>query len=86
MGQIFQNILDTIGNTPTVKINNLGPENRNIYVKIESFNPMGSVKDRLALGVELVQEEARHARQVRLAVRRNPKGAGPRVGTEFGGA
>ena len=51
MGHIFQNILDTIGNTPTVKINNLGPENRNIYVKIESFNPMGSVKDRLALGV-----------------------------------
>ncbi len=51
MGQIFQSILDTIGNTPTVKINNLGPENRNIYVKIESFNPMGSVKDRLALGV-----------------------------------
>ncbi|MDH3635403.1 MAG: pyridoxal-phosphate dependent enzyme [Gammaproteobacteria bacterium] len=51
MGQIFRSILDTIGNTPTVKINNLGPENRNIYVKIESFNPMGSVKDRLALGV-----------------------------------
>ena len=51
MGHLYQNILDTIGNTPTVKINNLGPENRNIYVKIESFNPMGSVKDRLALGV-----------------------------------
>ena len=58
MGQIFQNILDTIGNTPTVKINNLGPENRNIYVKIESFNPMGSVKDRLALGVI---EDAEHS-------------------------
>ena len=51
MGQIFQSILDTIGNTPAVKINNLGPNNVNIYVKIESFNPMGSVKDRLALGV-----------------------------------
>ncbi|MCP4877345.1 MAG: pyridoxal-phosphate dependent enzyme [Gammaproteobacteria bacterium] len=51
MGQLYQNILETIGNTPAVKINNLGPENVNIYVKIESFNPMGSVKDRLALGV-----------------------------------
>jgi cysteine synthase A len=51
MGHLFQSILDTIGNTPAVKINNLGPKNVNIYVKIESFNPMGSVKDRLALGV-----------------------------------
>jgi cysteine synthase A len=51
MGHLYQNILDTIGNTPAVKINNLGPENVNLYVKIESFNPMGSVKDRLALGV-----------------------------------
>jgi cysteine synthase A len=51
MGHLYQSILDTIGNTPVVKINNLGPENVNIYVKIESFNPMGSVKDRLALGV-----------------------------------
>ena len=51
MGHLFQSILDTIGNTPAVKINNLGPKNVNLYVKIESFNPMGSVKDRLALGV-----------------------------------
>jgi len=51
MGHLYQSILDTIGNTPAVKINNLGPENVNLYVKIESFNPMGSVKDRLALGV-----------------------------------
>ena len=51
MGHLYQSILDTIGNTPAVKINNLGPGNVNIYVKIESFNPMGSVKDRLALGV-----------------------------------
>jgi len=51
MGHLYQSILDTIGNTPAVKINNLGPQNVNIYVKIESFNPMGSVKDRLALGV-----------------------------------
>mgnify|MGYP001546750898 FL=1 len=51
MGHLYQSILDTVGNTPAVKINNIGPENVNLYVKIESFNPMGSVKDRLALGV-----------------------------------
>ena len=51
MGHRYQSILETIGNTPTVKVNNLGPDNVNIYVKMESFNPMGSVKDRLALGV-----------------------------------
>ncbi|MGB5326562.1 MAG: PLP-dependent cysteine synthase family protein [Pseudomonadales bacterium] len=45
------NILHTIGNTPIVKINRLAPLHVNMYVKIESFNPMGSVKDRLALGV-----------------------------------
>jgi cysteine synthase A len=51
MGRLYSSILDTIGNTPAVKINNIGPEHVNLYVKIESFNPMGSVKDRLALGV-----------------------------------
>ena len=51
MGHLYHSILDTIGNTPAVRINNIGPENVNLYVKIESFNPMGSVKDRLALGV-----------------------------------
>jgi len=51
MGKRYNSILDTIGHTPVVKINNLGPKHVNIYAKIESFNPMGSVKDRLALGV-----------------------------------
>jgi len=46
-----ENILGTIGNTPVVKLNKIGPKNVNMYVKIESFNPMGSVKDRLALNV-----------------------------------
>ena len=46
-----ENILGTIGNTPVVKLNKIGPKHVNIYVKIESFNPMGSVKDRLALSV-----------------------------------
>lgn len=48
---IKQNILHTIGDTPVVKINKLGPEHVNLYVKVEAFNPMSSVKDRLALGV-----------------------------------
>ena len=49
--KIHDNILGTIGNTPVVKINKLGPAGVNLFVKIESFNPMGSVKDRLALGI-----------------------------------
>jgi len=51
MGRRFDSILDTIGNTPVIRINKLGPKGVNLYVKVESFNPMGSVKDRLALGV-----------------------------------
>jgi Cysteine synthase len=47
----FSSILETVGNTPVVKINKLGPKGINLYVKIEAFNPLGSVKDRLALGV-----------------------------------
>ncbi|MFK8010785.1 MAG: cysteine synthase A [Marinicellaceae bacterium] len=45
---IYQSILDTIGNTPIIKINNLAPDHVDVYVKVESFNPMASVKDRLA--------------------------------------
>ena len=48
---LYSNILETVGNTPVVKLNKIGPKDVNIYVKIESFNPMGSVKDRLALNV-----------------------------------
>lgn len=51
MGHRYANILETVGNTPVVKINRLAPEGVNLYVKIEAFNPLGSVKDRLALGV-----------------------------------
>jgi cysteine synthase A len=47
----YENILETIGGTPVVRLNKIAPDGVNIYVKIESFNPMGSVKDRLALGV-----------------------------------
>jgi len=51
MGHRYANILETVGNTPVVKINRLAPPDINLYVKIEAFNPLGSVKDRLALGV-----------------------------------
>jgi len=51
MHNTFDSILATVGNTPVVKINRLAPDNVNLYVKIEAFNPMGSVKDRLALGI-----------------------------------
>jgi len=48
---IYDNILQTIGNTPVVRINKLAPEHVNLFVKIEFFNPMASVKDRLAIGI-----------------------------------
>lgn len=48
---IYQNILETIGNTPIVRINRLAPDGIEIFVKIEAFNPMSSVKDRLAWGI-----------------------------------
>jgi len=51
MSRKFENILQTVGNTPIVKIGKLAPPGINLFVKIEAFNPLGSVKDRLALGV-----------------------------------
>ena len=48
---IYDNILQTIGNTPIVKLNKTGPDNVDIYVKVEAFNPLGSVKDRLAYAI-----------------------------------
>ena len=47
----FPSILHTIGNTPVVRIRNLGPDGVELYAKLEAFNPGGSVKDRLALGL-----------------------------------
>ena len=57
----YDNILDTIGHTPLVRLNKLAPAGVNLYVKVESFNPMGSVKDRLALGVIEDAERTRRA-------------------------
>lgn len=53
---IYDNILDTIGNTPVVKLHRLAPAHTSVYVKVESFNPGGSVKDRLALAIVLDAE------------------------------
>ncbi|HTA38695.1 MAG TPA: cysteine synthase A [Candidatus Acidoferrales bacterium] len=47
----YANILETVGRTPVVKIGKLAPPGVDLYVKIEAFNPLGSVKDRLALGI-----------------------------------
>ena len=47
----YQSILETVGNTPVVRINRLAPKGVNLWAKVEAFNPLGSVKDRLALGI-----------------------------------
>ena len=54
----YESILDTIGKTPIVKLNRLAPEGIDLYVKVESFNPGGSVKDHLALAVVLDAERS----------------------------
>ncbi len=51
MKRKFDSILGTVGDTPVVRINRLAPPHVSLYVKVEAFNPLGSVKDRLALGV-----------------------------------
>ena len=48
---IYQDILQTIGNTPVVRINRLAPDHVDLYAKLEFFNPMASVKDRLAIAI-----------------------------------
>jgi len=53
---IYDTILDTIGNTPIVKLHRLAPAHIDLYVKVEAFNPGGSVKDRLALAIILDAE------------------------------
>ncbi|MCD6071894.1 MAG: cysteine synthase [Microvirga sp.] len=50
-GRLFESIVDTIGDTPCIRVNNLAPKHATIYVKAEFFNPAASVKDRLAIGI-----------------------------------
>jgi cysteine synthase A len=54
---IYNDILETIGHTPIIRINRLAPAGVEMYVKLEAFNPMSSVKDRLALGIILDAEK-----------------------------
>jgi cysteine synthase len=55
---IHESILDTIGNTPVVKLHRIAPRHVDFYVKVEAFNPAGSVKDRLALAIVLDAERS----------------------------
>ncbi len=55
---IYDNILETIGNTPVVRLNRMAPDHVEMYVKVESFNPMASVKDRLAFAIINDAEES----------------------------
>lgn len=59
-GRLYDSVLDTIGDTPAIRINRLGPPGVEIYVKAEFFNPAGSVKDRLALSI--IEEAERDGR------------------------
>jgi cysteine synthase A len=54
---IHENILDTIGRTPVVKLHRVAPKHVDLYVKVEAFNPGGSVKDRLAIAIVLDAEQ-----------------------------
>src|SRR6056297_3781863 len=57
-GRLFDSVLETVGDTPVIRINNLTPEGVRLYVKAEFFNPAASVKDRLALGIIEAAERA----------------------------
>src|SRR5690606_33368251 len=61
-GRLFASILDTVGNTPAIRINNIAPAGVDVYVKAEFFNPAGSVKDRLALSIIESAEREGHLR------------------------
>ncbi|NEY91518.1 PLP-dependent cysteine synthase family protein [Tabrizicola oligotrophica] len=50
-GRLYESILDTVGDTPAIRVNNLAPKGVRLYVKAEFFNPAASVKDRLALNI-----------------------------------
>ena len=58
----YDNILGAVGRTPVIRINKIAPDGVNLYAKVESFNPMGSVKDRLALGIIEDAERSGHLR------------------------
>jgi len=65
---IYDSILDTVGRTPVVRINRLAPPGIHMYVKVEAFNPMASVKDRLALAIILDAERSGELRPGQMVV------------------
>jgi len=59
-GRLYDSVLDTVGDTPAIRVNRIAPKNVTVYVKAEAFNPGGSVKDRLALNIiEAAEREGR---------------------------
>lgn len=61
-GQLYNSVLDTVGDTPCIRVNRIAPANVTVYVKAESFNPAASVKDRLALNIiEAAERDGRLA-------------------------
>src|SRR5689334_25234273 len=57
-GRLFDSVLDTIGDTPCIRVNNLAPKGVSLYVKAEAFNPASSVKDRLGVNIIEAAERA----------------------------
>ena len=57
-GKRYDSVVDTVGDTPVIRINRIAPKNVDVYVKFEAFNPAGSVKDRLALSIIEAAEES----------------------------
>ncbi len=78
----YDSILGTIGHTPVVKINKLAPKGVNLYVKIEAFNPLGSVKDRLALGVIEAGEKSGELKPGQTVIARRAPCVRPQQGDE----
>ncbi|WP_439107906.1 cysteine synthase A [Congregibacter sp.] len=59
-GRLYDNVLDTVGDTPCIRLNRIAPKHVSVYVKVEAFNPGGSVKDRLATNmIEAAEREGR---------------------------
>lgn len=59
-GRLFHSVLDTVGDTPVIRVNRIAPDHVSVYVKAEAFNPAASVKDRLALNIiEAAEREGR---------------------------
>ena len=65
-GRLYENIIETMGNTPCIEVKNLAPAGVRVYVKAEFFNPAGSVKDRLAVNIiEAAERSGTEARSDR---------------------